>query len=310
MIAIDLGTQFIKICASKKDNSLVTDVFENLGDETTINRIKSFLNKNKLKEELVSLTLNSPNVKILSLELPKISKEELDNAVKFQAMTLLSISPENFEKFDHDYFVSYEDKNFIKVFFIALDRYIIDKKLEIISKCGLITSSVSIDGIGFANYYLKTQDPFLYKNQTIVLLNIGAKCSSFVCIEKGSVVFFKNIDFGGANLTERIQKEKNISFQEAEKIKKNPEKTKELEVIIKDTTKEFVGHISRLLEYLLEHGIITSHQIDKILVSGGGALTPFLEELLVDKLYEMVEIYNPIKGKKEGIFFSTVLGLI
>jgi type IV pilus assembly protein PilM len=305
MIAIDLGSQFIKICF-KKDNEIFTDVFEIKNEESTINKIKNFLKKNKIKEKLTLVSLNSPKTKILKIELPKLSKEELDNAVKFQAMTLLNITSNDFEKLDYDYFISSEDENNISVFFIALEKNIIDEKLKIISKCGLIPLSVNIDGLCFANYFLKTES--FSKNQSIVLLNIGAKCSSLVYLEKGELVFLKNIEFGGANITERIQREKNISFEEAEKIKREPQKAKELESIINETTKEFVLQVLRLLEYLLEKHIMSS--VGKIVVSGGGALTPFLETILLDESYVMVELHNPIKGKKEGVFFSAVLGLI
>lgn len=313
MIGLDIGSQYIKICVPKDGGFLIRSFevkqTENKG-KIIVEKIKDFLRENKIKEKFVSTSINDLQTKILKLELPKLAIRELRNAVIFQAIGLLGLTQKELNNFDYDFFVSEESEDKLTVFLILLHKSIVNNKLEIVSSCGLFTSKVTIDGLSVAGYFLKTN--VFSRHQTIVLLNIGAKYTNLILLKKGNIILLKNIMFGGMDFTQRIQKEKNLSFIEAEKIKKDSQKIDNLQMadIIKEIAieKEFIKVVSSQLAYLIEHKIIFG--IDKVVICGGGALTPGLEPFLIDEFGVTVETWNPLGNKKEGIFFPTVLGLV
>jgi type IV pilus assembly protein PilM len=58
-----------------------------------------------------------------------------------------------------------------------------------------------------------------YEDEVVALVNIGANSINVNILEKGVTAFTRDISIGGSQFTEEIQKQLNVSFDEAEALK-------------------------------------------------------------------------------------------
>src|SRR5690554_2690637 len=60
-----------------------------------------------------------------------------------------------------------------------------------------------------------------YNNETAVVIDIGAKYTQFVVVEKGFFKFTKTFSFGGSMISENIARNLGIDLEKAVQLKKN-----------------------------------------------------------------------------------------
>lgn len=309
MIGIDLGSQYIKV-STVKDNKILTDIFEVKAESSynkeVVKKIGNFLKKNKIKDKLAAISIPDSFAKILKLQIPKIPEKEIEQSVIFQAITSLSISDTEFQKkYDYDYQIISKKGDMSDILFVAALKEEINKRMKIIWECGLIPSVVTVNSLALINCFLETET--LAKTQTIILLNIGAKYSNIIILKEGEIVFLKELQCGSLNITEKILNDMKISFKEAELIKKDAEKwPQELDrkKILEESLGELFETLYRSVNYCFDHKIISN--IDRILLTGGGANFVSIDLLLTEMFNVLVERWQPFK---KGISFSISFGL-
>ena len=139
--------------------------------------------------------------------------------------------------------------------------------------------------------------------ESILLLNIGARCTSLV-ITEGNRVFVRNIPIAGDTVTAQIAKEFGISFNEAEDLKRRhgfvalgggyAEPESEVAATISKIARNIMtrlhGEINRSVSvWRSQHGGTAPR---KMLLSGGGSLMFYTKEFFVEKLRYEVDYLN------------------
>jgi type IV pilus assembly protein PilM len=130
------------------------------------------------------------------------------------------------------------------------------------------------------------------RDQNIALVDIGAHVTHFYVLRNNQFLFSRDQVFGGEQLTQDIQRAFNLSPEEAESAKKNQGLPENYDNDVLQPFMETLAlEITRALQFFFTS---TSHsQVDQIVLSGGCAVLPGLDELVAKRAGVATILANP-----------------
>jgi len=134
--------------------------------------------------------------------------------------------------------------------------------------------------------------PVSGRDQNIALVDIGAHVTHFYVLRNDQFLFSRDQAFGGNQLTHDIQRAFNLSPEEAESAKKNQGLPENYDADVLQPFMETLAlEITRALQFFFTS---TSYsQVDHIVLAGGGALLPGLDELVAKRAGVATVVANP-----------------
>jgi type IV pilus assembly protein PilM len=138
---------------------------------------------------------------------------------------------------------------------------------------------------------------YLYEeNETFALVDIGASVTNINIIKNGTSIFNRDVFLGGNQITEEIQKELSVSFEEAEMLKIGEEiegiDRQLLDQTITKTTSSIAREIQRTLEFFTSSTYV---EINHLFLSGGASKTAGLKQMIEEKMNLSIEYTDPFK---------------
>ena len=107
--------------------------------------------------------------------------------------------------------------------------------------------------------------------------------------------FMRDIYIGGKDITKRISNALGVNFSEAEKLKKQKKKDKEIVDAYDLVVMNIVHEIRLSFDYFITEENI---EIGKLCLTGGGFMLEGLDEMFRSNLEIDVEMWNPLNGLK------------
>lgn len=130
------------------------------------------------------------------------------------------------------------------------------------------------------------------RDQNIALVDIGAHVTHFYVLRNNQFLFSRDQAFGGNQLTQDIQRAFNLSPDEAESAKKNQGLPENYDSDVLQPFMETLAlEITRALQFFFTS---TSHsQVDQVVLAGGCAALPGIDELVAKRAGVATVIANP-----------------
>lgn len=255
----------------------------------------------------VALAVSGNAVIIKIISTATVSEFELETQIGFEADQHV---PYDIDDVYLDFQIlgpQQEDPGQMDVVLAACKREVIDDYQLVLSEAGLtakcvdcavfaIENGMEASGVDLAGAI--GEAPVEGDEEAVpacALVNIGANLININIMVNGQMAFVRDQFYGGQNLTEEIQKEHNISFQAAEEMK-----IERLSEVSPEAVERFyVGLASELVRsldfYAANHA---EHPVQKLLLSGGGALLPDIAMELEQRLGIEAQIVNPFENIK------------
>lgn len=268
----------------------------------SVGRIK---NPGELKKILVSLkdehdldfvrvSLPEERAYLVKIEVPKVPESELRESISFSLEEHVPIPP---EEAVFDYQVIKESKTrkgFLEVAISVIPKKEMEVYLELFRGTGLTPLSFEIEADAIGRAVIPAGDKGTY-----MVMDFGKNRSGIYIISEGATRFTSTIDIGSESLTKIIKEHFGASGAEIEKIKNElglskSKDNQELFSALLETVSVFRDEINK--HYLYWHDYKQSggdKNIEKIILSGGGANLLGLPEYLSASLRVPVEIGNP-----------------
>jgi type IV pilus assembly protein PilM len=133
------------------------------------------------------------------------------------------------------------------------------------------------------------------RDQNIVLVDIGAHVTHFYVLRNNQFLFSRDQAFGGNQLTHDIQRAFNLSPEEAEAAKTSQGLPENYETdVLLPFMETLALEITRALQFFFTS--TTYNQVDQIVLAGGCALLPGLDELVAKRAGVATVVANPFAG--------------
>lgn len=307
VVGLDIGSNSIKLAELKETKKGYQ--LKNIGEtllppEAIVNKvitnrdavseaIYSLIEELRVKTKNAVISISGHSVIIKKVSIPKMSEKELREAVPWE---LEQYIPQNIEDVNYDFQIlpGQTAEGNMDVLIVAAKKDITNDYINVVNDAGLNPVVVDVDVFALENMY---EANYPESGGVVALVNIGASVTNINILKNGVSVFTRDITTGGNQFTELIQKEFDVGYDEAEKMKNSlgrPDVSPELDRISQDFTDLICGEIKRTLDFFST--TLWREKVDKIMLGGGTSKVPRLREVLEDIANAPVELINPFRN--------------
>jgi type IV pilus assembly protein PilM len=257
-----------------------------------IDGIQRLYGSHKIKNNDVATSVSGNAVIVKKISLPQMSEEELSESIHWEA--------EQYIPFDiQDVALDYEvvdggGGGNMDVLLVAAKKDKIGDYTSVISQAGKSCQVVDVDVFALQNCYEINYG--VDSGRVIALLNVGASIMNINIVKGGTSIFNRDIAVGGNQYTDAIQKDLNLSFDQAEAMKKGArvEGAENLPPILQAVSENIALEIQKTFDFF--KATSSEDRIDRIFLAGGTSKLRGLQQLLSDRFEAGVEILNPFNN--------------
>ena len=274
------------------DSSLVVDAIHKLNEQTAT------------KATNYATSLSGHSVIIKKISLPAVSQEELAESIQWEAEQYI---PFDINDVRLDYVVLSEGepgRDNMEVLLVAVKRDKVNDYVSVISQTGKTAVLVDVDAFALQNCYEVNYD--LDPLKVVALVNMGASVTNINILARGQTVFWRDISFGGNQFTEALQREYNLAFEQAERLKRGEAVDRytaaDARPVLDTVSAEMASEIQKTFDFFAATS--SEGPVDELVLAGGCSLTPNLEQVLRERFGVPTELMNPLRRVhyKEGDF--------
>lgn len=267
--------------------------------------IGSLVQRLKLGKAKVRYAISGQSVFTRFVKLPPLQAENIEQLVTFEAQQHVPV-PINEAVWDYELLESQGAEK--EVVLVAIKSDALDEINDAVTASGVSTAVVDVAPMALYNAY---RNAYGQSDEPVLLVDIGAKTSNLLYIE-GKRFFTRSIAIGGISLTSAIAKEYGVSFNEAEVQKvanglvalagghteQLEESVAALAMVIRNALTRLPAEIARTTNYYRsQHG---GNAPRRVILAGGGASLPYVQEFFAEKLHLPVEFFNPLQNVAIG----------
>lgn len=247
----------------------------------------------KTKDVVTSISGHSVIVKKITL--PFMTESELEESIQWEAERHI---PFDINDVNLDFqIIGYgtENPDMMDVILVAAKKDMINDHVSVIMESGLNPVVVDIDAFAIENMAAINYD--IDKEDTVALANIGATVTNINILKNNISAFTRDVFKGGNQVTEEIQRQLHIDYEEAEKIKMGKQVDSAIQSVVQDVLKSSSESLAIEIGNTLDFFQSTStyQKISKVFLSGGGAKIKDFDVILQQQIGIPVEMANPFK---------------
>lgn len=302
ILGIDLGSTSIKIVEldrKKSPPSLVTygylekiesNVLNGSPEEIkrrTVELLKKLCQRAGVTTNLVVTALPSFSVFSSLITLPVAPLKELKESIDRQAKKLIPIPLEETIldwKILGKYKVARQEN--YQILINVVSKKLVKEYLEIFKEAELKLLSLETESFALARSLVGRDQ------HVTMIIDFSAVSTDVIVVEKTIPVFHRSIDLGGINLTHLISQTLNIDFRKAEQFKRDLFSLNSLPSFLQSFLKPIADEINYSAQLYRNQ---TGKEIEKVILSGGSAYLPKIDEYFSNNLNLKVIVGNPWK---------------
>jgi type IV pilus assembly protein PilM len=257
-----------------------------------IDSIQRLFQEARIKTAEVATGVSGNAVIVKKISLPQMSAEELSESIHWEAEQYIPFDIQDVS-LDYEVIEGGGSGGNMDVLLVAVKKDKISEYTSALTQAGRTPTIVDVDVFALQNCYEMNYgiDP----GRVVALLNIGASIMNVNVVKGGVSVFNRDIAAGGNQYTDAIQKDMNLSFEQAEALKKGEQvdgaSPDNLRPILQAVSENVAMEIQKTIDFF--RATSQEDRIDQIFLSGGTAKIQGLRELLSEKFSTSVELLNP-----------------
>ncbi|MEN8140048.1 MAG: type IV pilus assembly protein PilM [Thermodesulfobacteriota bacterium] len=307
-VGIDIGSHAVKICELAGGGKGVklralgsamlppgaVDDGEIRDADAVAEVIKKLIANLKIKSKKVAISISGYSVIMKKINLAVMTEEELEHHIQSEA--------EQYIPFDlDDVFIDFQDLKTNEegdertdVMLVAAKKEVVNSYIDMLRSIGLQVVVVDVDAFALENCYEHNHG----EEENVILVDIGSSKMTINIVAAGSSVFARDVFVGSRQLTEQVQGQFDISFDEAEDLKvcaQDPgERLARMEEVFTRTCSQWVLEIGKALDFYNSN--YPNEPIDRMVLSGGGAHLLGLDRYFAEESQLDVEIFDPFSA--------------
>lgn len=263
--------------------------------EAVIFNIQSLIDQTDPRIKDVVVSISGHGVITDKFTIDKKTGPEAEQAILFETEQR---APFDVDDVSLDYHIvrTDEDANKMDVLLVAARKEFLHQYLELIQDCGLRPVVVDNDALAILNAYEANYE--VDASRVTALVNIGHDVTNVTYLVDGLFDSTRDVSTGTREIANAVQREfrlnpeltaKALKGEMAESVDQDM-----LKATIISATDELISGVELAFSYFKSQSKVEC--IDWIVLSGGGALVPYMAEFLQSKLSIPLEIANPLRN--------------
>lgn len=256
--------------------------------------ISKIFTENGIKSKAVATSVSGHSVIVKKITMQTMSEQELAGSIQSEAAQHI---PFDIGDVNIDYQILSDDLSGpqMDVLLVAVKKDKILNYTNVLSLAGKSPAVVDIDAFALQNCYEYNYDPA--PGSTVALLNLGASVMNINIVKGSTPLFTRDVSVGGHQYTDSLQKELDLSFDDAEALKLGQKVGTVSEdaklPILQQVTEIIVLEIQKTFDFF--RATAAGEHIERIYIAGGSSGVPGLIEALRQEFSLPVEILNPFQ---------------
>src|SRR5262245_2218446 len=263
--------------------------------------IKRSFQEAKFKAQGVATGVSGHSVIVKRVLIPAATPDEVESSIQFDAEQYIRF---DIAEVNLDYQIvdpgamATEDAG-MEVVLVGAKKDKIENHTSVITRAGRTPELVDMYGCALQNAFEANYT--VRPNAPVALLNIGASLMNINITKGGMPLFIRDVSVGGNQYTDILQKELQLSFQEAEDLKlgrTGGSETEMVQPLLESITEMLIMEVQKTFDFFRE--TYPSETISQILISGGTARMFGLAEKIQDTFGYPTEILDPFRSIELG----------
>ena len=308
VVGCDVGSSAIKIVELKPlkndEFQLVHACVADLSPEAIVDgaimdsslvveALTGLISENGIKNTKFGGSLSGHSVIIKKIQLPSMTEAELAESIQWEAEQYI---PFDINDVNLDYVVlETGGSDSMDVLLVAVKRDRINDYTSVVVQAGKEPVLVDVDVFAVQNAF---ESNYSSRGETVALVNVGASVMNINVLHDGNSVFWRDVAFGGNLYTEAIQREFNLPRDDAEKLKLGEEigqvSKSQVDSVLGAASEDLAAELQKTIDFFVATSSVD--RLDRVMLSGGGALVANLETILQERFQANVELLNPFRN--------------
>jgi type IV pilus assembly protein PilM len=308
IVGLDIGSSCIKAVELKKARGgielahigvepLAQDIVVDsmiVDSGSVSSAISKIFSERGIKSKAVATSVSGHSVIVKKISVPTMSEQELAESIQTEAAQHI---PFDITDVHIDYQILSEDFSGpqMDVLLVAVKKDKILNYTNVLSLAGKSCAVVDIDAFALQNCYEYNYSPA--PGSVVALLNLGASVMNINIVRGNVPLFTRDVSTGGHQYTDSLQKELDLSFDDAEALKLGKQVGTVSEdaklPILQQVTEVIVLEIQKTFDFF--RATAAGEHIERIYLAGGSSSVSGLMEALRQEFSLPVEILNPFQ---------------
>jgi len=306
VVGLDIGSSAVKAVELKKtkDGYELTAVgLEPLSPETVVDgaiidalsvssAIDRIFQGQKIKNKEVATSVSGHSVIIKKITMPLLEDDELYDQVQSDAGQYIPFDIADVS-LDYQVLEPTQAGDGYEVLLVAVKRDKINNYQSAL--IGRSLSLVDVDAFALQNTFETNYEP--EPAATVALLNVGASVMNINIVRGGMPLFTRDVSVGGNQYTDALQKELELSFEDAENVKRGQSVAgvgeEQKSAVLRSVSEILVLEIQKTFDFF--RASAGAEPISHIYAAGGAARTPGLLDMLKEEFQMPVDELDPFR---------------
>lgn len=336
VVGVDIGAHSIKVCEisgslgklklekfatfNLSEAALIEDEVQKPSE--IIEGVAEALDKANIKSKVLCLGLFGPNTMTKRLNVPEGTKEEIEDHIMWEAEQYITFGADDSQI---DFAIIGDNEGGGKDALVAAAKLdVIEGFSELLKEAKLQVKVVDLNVLALSNAFEEVVKNDLEEySQGTLLLDFGAQSTKVIVYKRGGPIFTKEIPVGGGLITEEIQRQMGVSYEEAEDLKTTTDEKgnlpEEILNIINAQLDQQISEVRKNVNFYVTQG--SAEKVGHCFITGGSSLLPGLVEKLAIATnldVHRLDLFSKIKVDENKIGYdlthlsaisSTVFGL-
>ena len=242
---------------------------------------------------VVAVAGSSVITKIIPMPV-SLSEDDMESQIEFEADQYI---PYPLEEVNIDFEVlgpSEKNPDTVDVLLAACRSENVDMRAAAVETGGLVPQIVDVESFASQNAFalITDQMPDQGVEKTIAVIDIGATMTTLNVMHDLKSIYTRDTIFGGKQLTEEIMRRYGLSYEEAGMAKRQGGLPENYNTDVLEPFKEAMAQqANRSLQFFYSSSPYSA--VDHVVLAGGSASIPGVDELIREKLGVETSIANP-----------------
>ena len=279
---------------------------EDASEDVVLKTLTDVIKTNGFTARDVYISLSGKNAFVRFVKIPAMTKDEekIQEIISYEAKQAIPFSSDEVV-WDSQLLqpTADSDGSEIDAMIVIVKKQEVSRISELVEKLGKRIALIEVAG---TSCYNSARANNVGASECQMILDIGGRCSTLIFID-GSRFFVRTIPIAGDAITQQIAKEFNISYADAEEMKRKhgyvslggayeeaeSEVASAVSKIVRNVMTRLHGEINRSIN--VYRATQKGRKPEKLFLAGGSSILPYTPRFFSEKLRIPVEYLNPFQ---------------